>query len=108
MASFIHNSPSERIAAKVREAVAAKTLNAAAFVVYTDEQVGPDRLDFGGQLGELSPMLEVAREQDHSAGERVLQTAPIVRGERLSGDVEDDGGVAHHSFLISTTTKAAA
>ena len=93
-----------------REAVAAKALDAAAFVVDADEQVGADRLDLGGELGELAAVAPVAREQDEAAGQRMGEAAPIVGVEGEAGDVEDDRGVidVHRAGSCSTTTKLAA
>ena len=120
-----------------REAVAAEALDAAALVVDADEQVGPDRLRLGDELGELQPVAPVAREQDDAAGQRMVETAAIVGVEREAGDVEDhrrmvvfhrcslapgaiwawqamrssrvaSGKGAHRSGSCSTTTKLAA
>ena len=54
--SSIHSSPSARIGGRCGEAVGAEALHAAALVVDADQQVGPQRLDLGGQLGELAPV----------------------------------------------------
>ena len=93
---------------QVREAVGAEALHAAAFVVDADQHVGAHVLDGGGELGELAPVLPVAREQDQAAGERVLQAAAVGRRQRGAGDVEHDGGVGGCSgHVVSTTTKDA-
>jgi hypothetical protein len=92
---------------QVGEAVAAKALDATAFVIDADEQVVADRFHLGGKLGELLPVTPVAREEDEAAGERMLEAATVVAVERESGDVEDDWGVrvAHSRSTFSTTTK---
>ena len=81
------------------EAVGAEALHAAAFVVDADQQVGPQRLDLGDELGQLAPVLPVAREQDQAAGERVREAAAVVGVERGAGDVEHDGGVSEGLFM---------
>ena len=92
------------------EAVAAEALDATAFVVDADEQVGADRLHLGDQLGQLDAVAPVAREQDDAARERMGEAAPIVGVEGQAGDVEDDRGVveSHRAGSCSTTTKLAA
>ena len=78
---------------QVGEAVGAKALHAAAFVVHANQQVGPHGLDVAAQGGELGTVLPVATEQDDTAGERVGQAAAVSRSQRGAGHVQDDGGM---------------
>ena len=90
------------------EAVGAKALHAAAFVVDRDEDVGSQRLDLGRHFGQLAAVLPVAGEEDQAAGQRVLQAAPVVVVQAVAGDVENDWGMLGHGLLVSVTTKLAA
>ena len=81
---------------QVGEAVGAKTLHPAAFMVHTDQQVGPHGLDVAAQRGELGAVLPVAGEQDDPGGERVLQAAAVGGGQGGASDVEDQGGMDRH------------
>ena len=76
-------------------------------MIDADQQVGADRLDLGGELGELLPIAPVAREQDQAAGERMREAAAVVGVEGEAGDVEDHRRVrvAHPRSAFSTTTK---
>ena len=76
---------------QVGEAVGAKALHAAAFMVHRNQQVGADRLGLGGHGGELMAVVPVAAEQDQAAGQRMLQAAAVVGGEFGAGHVQDDG-----------------
>ena len=78
---------------QVGETVGAKALHAAAFVVDADQQVWPQRLDLGGEFGELVTVQPVAREQDQPASERMPQTTPVVGVQRQAFDVENHRGV---------------
>ncbi len=74
----------------MREAVLLGTLHAPTLVVDADQHViayGPDR---GGQCRQLRARLEIARKQDHAAGQRMHDPANIVRAEHEPGHVEDD------------------
>ena len=107
-----HPQLAERARGRQRgEAVAAKALHAAAFVVGADEAVGADRLHLGDDLGELAAAFEVAREKHEAAGERVRQAPAIGGVEPDAGDVDDEWCVAHDAVLPcplrSTTTNAA-
>jgi hypothetical protein len=94
---------------QVGEAVRAETLHPAALMVHANQQVRPQLLYLGTQMGQLLPALPVAAEQDHSTGERMAQAPAVVGGEREARDVEDEGGVFVHSLVFfSTTTKLAA
>ena len=93
------------------EAVAAEALHPAAFVIDAHQHVGPQRLDLGDQLGQLPPVAPVAGEQDHPAGERMLQAAAVIGLEGEAGDVEHHRRMdrfLHRSLRVSTTTKLAA
>jgi hypothetical protein len=66
---------------QVGEAIGAKTLHAAAFVVHADQQVIAHGLDAAGELQQLCAVFPVAGEQDHAAGQRVGQAAAVGGGE---------------------------
>ncbi|OMP13310.1 hypothetical protein COLO4_01901 [Corchorus olitorius] len=83
---------------QMRESVGTKTLHAPALVVHADQQVGFDALDIGAQLHQLLAAFPVAGEEDDAADQRMRQ-APAVRvGERLAGDVDDQGCVLGHAM----------
>ncbi len=67
---------------QVREAVAAEALHPATLVVDAHQHVRPLGLDLCDELGELAPVLPVAREQDQPAGQRVAQATPVIGGQR--------------------------
>ena len=79
----------------MREAIGAKALHAAAFVVDADQQVGPQPLDAGAQRRELRAALPVAPEQNQPAHQRMRQAAAVVVGQLGASDVDDQGGVLH-------------
>ena len=89
--AVVHPAPAVGVHRRqVREAVGAKALHAAAFMVDAHQQVGPDRLHLGHQLGDLLAIDPVASEQDRAARERVREAAAVVGGQLGAGDVEDD------------------
>ena len=63
-------------------------------MIDADQHVGPQRFDLGVQLGELAPVLPIAREEDQPAGKRMAQAAPVVVVEGEPGDVEHDWSMA--------------
>ncbi len=81
---------------QVGEAIGAKTLHAAAFMVHTDQQVIAHGLDAAGELQQLCAVFPIAGEQDHAAGQRVCQTAAIGGGQLCACHVEDEGCVFGH------------
>ena len=78
---------------QVGEPIGAKALHAAAFVVDADQHVRADRLDLGGEFGELVAVLPVAPEQNQPAGQRMPQAATVGGVQRQAVDVEHDRGV---------------
>jgi hypothetical protein len=98
---------------QVREAVGAKALHAAAFVVDANQQVGPDRLDLGVERGHLRAVLPVAGEMDHAAHQRIGQ-APAVgvvqfgAATSMISGAWTAGGSMPWGSCFSTTTKLAA
>ena len=90
---------------QVRQAVGAKTLHPAAFMIDADQQVITQGLDLGAQLAELLAVFPVAGEQDDAAGQRVLEAAAIVLAEFETGDVDDEGGVLGHGVVLEVTMK---
>jgi hypothetical protein len=80
----------------VGKAVGPETLDAAAFMVDTDQQVFADVLDFQAQLAEFAPVFPVAAEQNDAAGERMFEAPAVGLGECGAGDVDDEGGVLGH------------
>ena len=74
-----HISPSVRIGGSARESFA-KALHAPAFVIDGDHERGVAQVaDLRGQSRQLLHALEIAREQDDAADQRMRQTA---RGRR--------------------------
>ena len=110
--SSIHSSPRTRIAGSaVKPSLRKRCTRPPSWSTQTSRS-GRSALISAIELGELPPVAPVAREQDHAAGERMREAAPVVGVEREAGDVE------HHrrwvaSFIVrsscvSTTTKLAA
>jgi len=79
------------------KAIGAKALHAAALVVHADEQILTHGLDGAGELQQLCPITPVAREQHHTARQRVDQAPAVVCAECSARHVEDQGGVSGHA-----------
>ena len=73
------------------EAIASKSLHAAALMIDSDQKSGTDRANRFDQCAELCAALEVAREQDHAASPPVGDAATVAVGQRRRCDVEHHG-----------------
>jgi hypothetical protein len=97
---------------QVGKAVGLEALHAPALVINQTQQVLADVLDLLAQLTELRPVLPIAAKQDHAAGQRVLEAAPIDGRQLQAGDVKNEGAVdgrgRFHGELCSTITKLVA
>ena len=78
------------------EAIGAKALHAATFVVHRNQQVRAGVFDVGTQVAQLRTVLPVAAKQDHAAHQRMSQAAAIRIGQCGAGNVKDQGGVKVH------------
>ena len=76
--------------------VGLKALHTPAFVVDADQQVLADFLDAAAQRGELGAVRKVAGKQNQAAYQRALETLFVGFGERVTGDVNDQGRVRVH------------
>ena len=93
------------------ESVGAEALDAAAFVVDTDQQIGPHLLDLLAEFGELFAVFPVAGKQNHAPHQGVGQAALVGLGQAGAGHIDDERGVLGHVAGVSscsTTTKLAA
>ncbi len=72
------------------EAVGLAALHAAAFMVNADQHVVAQRANLARQRHQLRARLEVAREQDHAAGQWMRDAARIVGIQLLALDIEHD------------------
>ena len=87
----------------------AEPLHASAFVVDRDQQRGiAQRVDFGRQPAKLLRGLEVAREQDHHADQRMCQPIAIFRGQLQPIDADDHGANRHAPSSASAMAYAMA
>ena len=106
----IHSSPSARIGGRwVKPSVRKRCTRPPSWSTQISRS-GAHRLDLGGQLGELAAVDPVAREQDQAAGQRVLQAAAVVGGQRRCRRCRGRRGRVRSCavFRVSTTTKVAA
>ncbi len=72
----------------MREAIGPGALHPATLVIDADEHIVAHGADVMRQRLQLRARLEVAREQDHAAGQRMRDAADIVRIELLAFDIE--------------------
>jgi hypothetical protein len=75
------------------EAVGAKALHAAAFMVHRDQEVRSEVFDVGTQRGQLRTALPVAAKQNHAAHQGVGQADAVHVGQGGASNVNDQGGV---------------
>ena len=79
-----------------------QALDAAALLIYRQQQSGPDLTHRGDQLLKCSPRADVAIKKNDAADQRVAQQVTLLGGHRLSGQVQHHGaGICGHGHLVS-------
>jgi hypothetical protein len=73
----------------VREAIAAKALHAATFVIHANQQVRAHALDLSGQQRQLRAVLPVAAKQDQPAHQRMRKASAVAGVKARAGNVDD-------------------
>lgn len=82
------------------EAVGLEALHAPAFVIHTDQRIGPQFFDLAAQFGQLLAVAPIATKQNHAAHQWVAQALFVGLGQGGTGNVDDEGRVWDHAQSV--------